>query len=74
LSGDTITTSANTSSNASSKSALDTLLDEYRARAKGEHEKGTLFGRRIVVDTPGAPWGNGFMKASHPVRRTGTTE
>lgn len=52
---------------ASSKSALDALLDEYRARAKSEHEKGTLFGHRIVVDTPGAPWGNGFMKASHPV-------
>lgn len=59
---------------ASSKSALDALLDEYRARAKSEREKGTLFGRRIVVDTPRAPWGNGFMKASHPVRRTGTTE
>ena len=28
---------------ASSKSALDTLLDEYRARAKSEREKGTLF-------------------------------
>ena len=28
---------------ASSKSALDALLDEYRARAKSEHEKGTLF-------------------------------
>ena len=34
---------ANTSSNASSKSALDALLDEYRARAKSEREKGTLF-------------------------------
>ena len=54
----------------SSKSALDALLDEYRTRAKSEREKGTLFGRRIVVDTPGAPWGNGFMKASHPIRRT----
>ena len=28
----------------SSKSALDALLDEYRARAKSEREKGTLFG------------------------------
>ena len=27
----------------SSKSALDALLDEYRARAKSEREKGTLF-------------------------------
>ena len=54
---------------ASSKSALDALLDEYRARAKSEREKGTLFGRRIVVDTPRVPWGNGFIKASHPVRR-----
>ena len=32
-----------TSPNASSKSALDALLDEYRARAKSEREKGTLF-------------------------------
>ena len=39
LSGDTATTSPN----ASSKSALDALLDEYRARAKSEREKGTLF-------------------------------
>lgn len=31
-----------TSTNASSKSALDALLDEYRARARSEHEKGTL--------------------------------
>lgn len=36
-------TSSNTSPNASSKSALDALLDEYRARAKSEREKGTLF-------------------------------
>lgn len=35
--------SAPTSPNASSKSALDALLDEYRARAKSEREKGTLF-------------------------------
>ena len=39
LSEDTATTSPN----ASSKSALDALLDEYRARAKSEREKGTLF-------------------------------
>ena len=51
---------------ASSKSALDTLLDEYRARAKSEREKGTLFNCRSVMDTSGAPWNNGFMKASHP--------
>ena len=43
LSGDTATTSSNASPNASSKSALDALLDEYRARAKSEREKGTLF-------------------------------
>ena len=36
-------TSLSTSSNASSKSALDALLDEYRARATSEREKGTLF-------------------------------
>lgn len=35
--------SAPTSPNASSKSALDALLDEYRARATSEREKGTLF-------------------------------
>lgn len=35
--------SAPTSTNASLKSALDALLDEYRARAKSEREKGTLF-------------------------------
>ena len=34
---------APTSSNTSSKSALDALLDEYRARATSEREKGTLF-------------------------------
>ena len=58
--------SAPTSPNASSKSALDALLDEYRARAKSEREKGTLFNCRSVMDTSGAPWNNGFMKASHP--------
>ena len=35
--------STNASPNASSKSALDALLDEYRARARSEREKGTLF-------------------------------
>ena len=51
---------------ASSKSALDALLDEYRARAKSEREKGTLFDYHRVMDTSGAPWSNGTMKASHP--------
>ena len=40
---DDATPTAPTSSNASSKSALDALLDEYRARATSEREKGTLF-------------------------------
>ena len=69
MSADTITTSANTSSNASSKSVLDTLLDEYRARAKSEREKGTMFDYRRIMDTSDTPWGNDIMKASHP-RRT----
>ena len=47
LSDDTAPASSNTSlsasSIASSKSALDALLDEYRARATSEREKGTLF-------------------------------
>lgn len=43
LSENTATTSSNASPNASSKSALDALLDEYRARATSEREKGTLF-------------------------------
>ena len=43
LSDEATPSSANTSSNASSKSALDALLDEYRARATSEREKGTLF-------------------------------
>lgn len=51
---------------ASSKSALDALLDEYRARAKSEREKGTLFDCRIVMDTSGTPWSKCFMKVSHP--------
>ena len=43
LSDEATPTSSNASPNASSKSALDALLDEYRARAKSEREKGTLF-------------------------------
>ena len=43
LSDDATPASANTSTNASSKSALDALLDEYHARARSEREKGTLF-------------------------------
>ena len=66
LSDDIARASANTSPNASSKSALDALLDEYRARAKSEREKGTPFGCHIVVGTSGAPRGNGFVKVSHP--------
>lgn len=54
------------SPNASSKSPLDALLDKYRARAKSERQKGTLFGCHIIVDTSGTPWGNDTMKASHP--------
>lgn len=66
LSDDATPTSANASPTASSKSALDALLDEYRARATSEREKGTLFDRRIVVDTSSSPWGKCFMKVSHP--------
>lgn len=66
LSDDTTPGSANTSPNASSKSALDALLDEYRARAKSEREKGTLSDCPTAMDTSGAPWGNGFVKVSHP--------
>ena len=43
LSDDSTPGSASTSPNTSSKSALDALLDEYRAHAKSEREKGTLF-------------------------------
>jgi len=43
LSDDATPASANASPSASSKSALDALLDEYRARATSEREKGTLF-------------------------------
>ena len=50
---------------ASSKSALDALLDEYRARAKSEREKGRLFDYRRIMDTSGTPSGIGFTKVSH---------
>ena len=66
LSDDATPSSASTSPNASSKSALDALLDEYRARATSEREKGTLFGCDSVADTSGTPWGNSFAKVSHP--------
>lgn len=66
LSDEADPTSSNASPNASSKSALDARLDEYRARAMSEREKGTLFGCHIIVDTSGTPWGNDTMKASHP--------
>ena len=65
VSDDATTTTSNASLNASSKSALDALLDEYRARAKSEREKGALSDCRSVVDTSGAPWGNSFVKVSH---------
>lgn len=66
FSGEATPGSANTSPNASSKSALDALLDEYHARAKSEREKGTLFDYHRIMDTSGAPWSNGTMKVSHP--------
>ena len=65
LSDDATPASANTSTNASSKSALDALLDEYRARAKSEREKGRLFDYRRIMDTSGTPSGIGFTKVSH---------
>ena len=66
LSDDSTPGSASTSPNTSSKSALDALLDEYRARAKSEHEKGTLFDYHRITDTSSAPWSNGTTNASHP--------
>ena len=36
---------------ASSKSALDALLDEYRSRDRSEREKGTLFERSWSMNT-----------------------
>lgn len=67
---DDCTSSSNASLNTSAKSALDAPLDKYRARAKSEREKGTLFNCHIVMDTSGAPWSDGFVKASHPRVRT----
>lgn len=66
FSGEATPGSTNTSPNPSSKSALDALLDEYRARAKSKREKGTLFYCRIVMDTSSEPWGKCSMKVSHP--------
>ena len=66
FSGEATPGSTNTSPNTSSKSALDALLDEYRARTKSEREKRTLFNYPMVIDTSGVPWGNGFVKVSHP--------
>ena len=66
FSGEATPGSTNTSPHASSKSPLDALLDKYRARAKSEREKGTLSNCPTVMDTSGAPWGNGFVKVSHP--------
>ena len=46
---------ADSTAPASSKSALDALLDEYRARAKSEREKRTVFDCPMVMDTSDAP-------------------
>ena len=63
---------------ASSKSALDALLDEYRARAKSEREKGTLFEeltRQFLLHD--ARFAYQFKKiylwSEWPERRTGDT-
>ena len=63
---------------ASSKSALDALLDEYRARAKSEREKGTLFeelARQFLLHD--ARFAYQFKKiylwSEWPERRTGDT-
>ena len=66
LSDDATTDSASTSPNTPSKSAFDALLDEYRARAGSAREKRTLFDCPMAMDTSGSPWGNGFVKVSHP--------
>lgn len=55
LSYDAAPASSNASPSASSKSALDALLDEYRARAKSEREKRTVFDCPMVMDTSDAP-------------------
>ena len=69
---------APTSSNASSKSALDALLDEYRARATSEREKGTLFEeltRQFLLHD--ARFAHQFkeiyLRSEWPERRTGDT-
>ena len=63
---------------ASSKSALDALLDEYRARAKSEREKGTLFEeltRQFLLND--ARFAHQFKEiylwGEWPERRTGDT-
>lgn len=78
LSDDATPGSANTSPNASSKSAMDTLLDEYRARAKSEREKGTLFEELtrqfLLHDTRFAhQFKEIYMWSEWPERRTGDT-
>ena len=74
LSDDTAPTSANTSS----KSALDALLDEYRACAKSEREKGALFEeltRQFLLHD--ARFAHQFKEiylwGEWPARRTGDT-
>jgi len=78
LSEDTTPGSANTSPNASSKSALDALLDEYRARTKSEREKGTLFEELtrqfLLHDTRFAhQFKEIYLWSEWPERRTGDT-
>lgn len=78
LSDDATPTSSNTSPNASSKSALDALLDDYRARATSEREKGTLFEeltRQFLLHN--ARFAHQFkeiyLRSEWPERRTGDT-
>ena len=71
-------TSSNASPSASSKSALDALLDEYRGRAKSEREKGTLFEELtrqfLLHDTRFAhQFKEIYMWSEWPERRTGDT-
>lgn len=63
---------------ASSKSALDALLDEYRARAKSEREKGTLFEELtrqfLLHDARSAhQFKEIYLWSEWPQRRTGDT-
>ncbi len=63
---------------ASSKSALDALLDEYRARARSEREKGTLFEELtrqfLLHDARFAhQFKEIFLWGEWPERRTGDT-